>query len=145
MLASHKDPLPGWIDNWYGPTFFLCASGNGLLRTKIFQKGFVCDVVPVDIVTNVMIAAAWQMVRTKPVQLNVFNCVTSKQNPITWGAFCDKSIENLIKNPMESAIWYPNLVYRMNRPLNDIHAFLTQTIPAFCLDQLAKVNGKKPM
>lgn len=145
VLASHADPLPGWIDNWYGPTFLLCAAGNGLLRTKVVQKEFVCDVIPVDIVTNVLIAVAWQIARTKPAHLRVFNCVTSHQIPITWGEFCDKSIENLIKNPMENPIWYPSLAYRTSRTTNDIQAFLTQSIPALCLDALAKMRGKQAM
>lgn len=145
MLASHTDPLPGWIDNWYGPTFLLCAVGNGLLRTKIVQKEFVCDVIPVDIVTNVLIAVAWQIARTTPAHLRVYNCVTSHQKPITWGEFCDKSVENLIKNPMENPIWYPGLVYRTSRTANGIHTFLTQSIPAYCLDSLAKMRGKRAM
>lgn len=32
VLATVKEPMPGWIDNVYGPTVILCNSAKGFLR-----------------------------------------------------------------------------------------------------------------
>lgn len=105
----------------------------------------MCDVVPVDIVINLVIASAWRTASSKSRDIQIYNCVTSRRNPITWGEFVNLSIENMIKHPMENVVWYPTGALRMNRSLNTIHGYLVHYIPAYVLDLFALTMGKKPM
>ena len=145
VVACFEEPTPGWLDNWNGPTGIVSAVGNGVFRTIICEQDYVVDVVPVDIVINLMIVAAWRTATTPTKEIKVYNCVTSKQNPVTWSEFVGLSIENMIKHPLEGVFWYPTGVLRMNRPLNMIHAYLVHYIPAYCIDLFAWAMGKRPM
>lgn len=145
VIACNNEPQPGWLDNWNGPTGIISAVGNGLFRTIICEKDYLCDVIPVDIVINLVIASAWRQAITKSQTMKVYNCVTGRQQPITWGEFVGFSIRYMIKHPMEDVIWYPTGALRMNRSLNTIHGYLTHYIPAYFIDLFAWSMGKKPM
>ena len=57
--ASWREPFPGWIDNFNGPSGLFIACGMGLLRSMIGKPDAIADIVPVDIVSNVILAAPW--------------------------------------------------------------------------------------
>ena len=59
MTCAWKEPLPGWIDNFNGPTGLIAGSGKGLMRTLLCDENLVADIVPVDVPINLMITAAW--------------------------------------------------------------------------------------
>lgn len=101
--------------------------------------------IPVDFVINLVITAAWRTATTKTRNMEVYNCVTSRRQPITWEQFVGLSIKNMIRHPMEDVIWYPTGTLRMNRLMNTIHGYLTHYIPAYFLDFFAWSLGKKPM
>lgn len=57
--ASWKEPFPGWIDNFNGPSGLFIAAGKGILRTMRASNNALADLVPVDVVVNTSLAAAW--------------------------------------------------------------------------------------
>nr|KAF6465083.1 fatty acyl-CoA reductase 1 [Rousettus aegyptiacus] len=57
--ASWKEPFPGWIDNFNGPSGLFIAAGKGILRTMRASNNALADLVPVDVVVNMSLAAAW--------------------------------------------------------------------------------------
>lgn len=64
------------------------------------EQNFVADMVPVDIVINLMIAAAWRTATAKPDGIAIYNCCTGQQNPITWGKFVELAIAQTRKHPL---------------------------------------------
>lgn len=104
VLSSLKEPLVGWVDNWNGPTGIVSAVGKGLFRTIMCNENVIADLVPVDIVINLMITAAWKTAMSKQCGLNIYNCCTGEQKPITWGRFVNLSIENMRKHPLGEII-----------------------------------------
>ena len=36
VIASHKEPLPGWVDNMNGPTGLLVGAGKGMSKKIYF-------------------------------------------------------------------------------------------------------------
>ena len=60
MIASWKEPFPGWIDNFNGPVGLCVAFGTGLMKTVICHNEAIPDYVPVDIVAKTTIIAAWK-------------------------------------------------------------------------------------
>ncbi|KPP60274.1 hypothetical protein Z043_121737, partial [Scleropages formosus] len=86
--ASWKEPFPGWIDNFNGPSGIFIAAGKGILRTMRASNDAVADLVPVDVVINATLAAAWysgSQRYTRPKSLLVYNCTTGGINPFHWG------------------------------------------------------------
>ncbi|XP_055839875.1 putative fatty acyl-CoA reductase CG5065 [Episyrphus balteatus] len=145
VIASLNEPFAGWVDNWNGPTGLVSAVAKGLFRTIMCEKDFVADMVPVDIVINLMITAAWRTATAKPNGMTIYNCCTGQRHPITWGKFVNHAIAQVRKHPLEGCLWYPTGVLRMSRPLNTMHGFLVHYIPAYVLDILARLTGKKPV
>ncbi|MCP9265753.1 Fatty acyl-CoA reductase 1 [Dirofilaria immitis] len=56
--AMWRDPLPGWTDNYNGPTGIFAACGKGVLTNMCGSNSAKADIIPVDIVSNLMIVAA---------------------------------------------------------------------------------------
>lgn len=60
VLSSCREPVAGWVDNWNGPTGIIAAAGKGFFRTMLCHENKIADLVPVDIIINLMICAAWR-------------------------------------------------------------------------------------
>lgn len=61
VLASKNEPVPGWIDNIYGPTGVVVGSSVGLLRIMECDPEVTANIIPVDFVANTIIASAWNL------------------------------------------------------------------------------------
>jgi fatty acyl-CoA reductase len=147
VLSSIKEPLVGWVDNWNGPTGIVSAVGKGIFHTIMCKEDSIADMVPVDIVINLMVAAGWRTGTTKSYgkQMTIYNCCTGVTKPLTWGNFVNLSIQNMRKHPLEGVFWYPTGILRQNRALNTIHSVIAHYIPAYLLDTLARICGRKPI
>ena len=92
-------------------TGLMAAGMSGLLRTILVDREKVADFVPVDIVINVMIVAAWKHGTKKgPIHIDdpvvpIYNCTSGATNPITWGQILDKGLIAARKNPVETIFW----------------------------------------
>ena len=68
----------------------MAGFATGVLRTMHVEKEFVADLIPVDLVINAMIVAAWKTAQdytgnsTIP---SVYNVTSSSIKPITWGKY----------------------------------------------------------
>lgn len=59
VVATHEDPIPGWINNIYGLTGVLVSTGLGFQRILPYKKNLIGDIVCADFVVNSTLAAAW--------------------------------------------------------------------------------------
>lgn len=59
MIATYREPVPGWINNFYGPTGVVMGAAIGLLRTLHCKSELIADIIPADYVINNIIVAAW--------------------------------------------------------------------------------------
>lgn len=145
--ASWKEPFPGWIDNFNGPSGIFIAAGKGILRTMRASNDAIADLVPVDLVVNTTLAVAWYsgtQRHTRPKSLLVYNCTTGAINPFRWG-----EMENCINltfksNPLEQAFRRPNVNLRSNPFTNQYWAMVSHTIPALLYDAGLWLTGQKP-
>lgn len=82
ITCAWKEPFPGWIDNYNGTTGFMVVSGKGVLRTIHANPDYVTDVVPVDVVINACISAAWYIAACRPkAALGVISTLTESAEP----------------------------------------------------------------
>lgn len=56
----------------------IAAAGKGLFRTMLCDPHKTADLVPVDMVINVMIVSAWRVGTMKTKELKIYNCCTGK-------------------------------------------------------------------
>ncbi|KAL1432936.1 hypothetical protein MTO96_001925 [Rhipicephalus appendiculatus] len=103
VAASWKEPFPGWVDALNGSTSLLASCASGVMTTIVTDVKGIADIVPVDIVANLLIVVAcqtaakrarqreleaakekhWETVEAQPPA--VYNCVTGSLNKLVVG------------------------------------------------------------
>jgi len=56
-----EEPIPGWIDNIYGPIGLTIGGGKGILRVMYMNQYVRDNVVPVDIVVKAVLVVIWKL------------------------------------------------------------------------------------
>jgi fatty acyl-CoA reductase len=143
--SSWREPIPGWVDNYNGPSGLVVATGKGMLRTMIGSNSAIADIVPVDICVNMMIAIAWHTAIKHPKNIPVYHCCTGHLGTLTWGKVAEYGINNLYINSLENAICYPYLQFTENRFRYYYLRLLQEVFPAFILDCYMRIIGRKPI
>lgn len=145
VISSVKEPMAGWVDNWNGPTGIIAAAGKGFFRSMLCHEDKIADLVPVDIVINLMICAAWRTATSRPNDIMVYNCCTGQKAPITWKEFVHQCFLSMRKHPLGDLMWYPDGQCRSNYLMNSICKYTLHFFPAYILDALSWLSGKKPI
>ncbi|XP_071535109.1 putative fatty acyl-CoA reductase CG5065 isoform X2 [Panulirus ornatus] len=147
VCGSWREPLPGWVDNLFAFTGLLVGMGKGVLRSLYIKPGITLDFIPVDIPINLMIVSAWNTAagRYRPNSVPIFCCSTGSQKPLTSDALAlhlEKSVRSF---PFSSTIWYPDGSAKSNKFMHQIHVFLVNIVPAYIVDTIMRILGKKPI
>lgn len=146
ITASLRDPMPGWIDNYNGPSGYLVVAGKGILRTMLVDGKKICDAIPVDIVANTIIASALHVANAGPKSLPyVVNCTSGQINPITWDEIRSLSHPWLIKYPTLEMFLYPGPTFVSNKTIHRMLVGLQHDLPTYVIDLLFKSLGHSPM
>ncbi|KAJ8965743.1 hypothetical protein NQ314_003921 [Rhamnusium bicolor] len=145
VLSSINGPLQGWVDNWNGPTGIIAAAGKGLFRTMLCDPNKNADLVPVDMVINLMLVSAWRVGTTKPKELKIYNCCTGQRKPIKWKDFISLCFKYMRKHPFSEVTWYPDGTVTASRTLNTINRYLLHWLPAYVMDSVVWIMGGKPI
>lgn len=153
VVAAWKDPLPGWVDNLNGPTGMITGAASGILRSIMVTPDNVADIVPVDVVINLMcvmatklgsdnnnVEGATQIKKSIP----IYNCTSGLINPITWKEIMDKIIPGIAKYPLEKMVWFPNLMYQTNPWVHGFCHLTMHRLPALVIDTLIRLSGRAP-
>ncbi|XP_041447191.1 uncharacterized protein LOC399063 isoform X1 [Xenopus laevis] len=145
--ASWKEPFPGWIDNFNGPSGLFIAAGKGILRTMRASNNAVADLIPVDVVVNTTLAAAWYSGvnrYSRPRNILVYNCTTGGTNPFHWGEVEYHVISTFKRNPLEQAFRRPNVNLTSNHLLYHYWIAVSHKAPAFLYDVYLRITGRSP-
>ncbi|KAF7404779.1 hypothetical protein HZH66_003685 [Vespula vulgaris] len=145
IVGAWKEPVPGWTVSKNGPTGFLMGASKGIVRRLPIAKSLVYDYIPVDIVVNTLITAAYAVNRDGGNNVKVYHCTSSTCNPFKWECVESKITPFLHKYPLKSAVWYPHLKIINSLFLFRISAFFVHIIPAFILDTITRLLGGRPI
>jgi len=143
--SSWREPIPGWVDNYNGPSGLVVATGKGLLRIMIGSSNAIADIVPVDVCVNMMIAVGWHTAIKKPKKIPVYHCCTGHLGTLTWGKVAEYGLEHLDNHSMENAIFYPHLQFTENRFRYYCFRLIKEVVPAYILDCYMRLIGRKPI
>ncbi|XP_070505242.1 putative fatty acyl-CoA reductase CG5065 [Chironomus tepperi] len=147
--ASENEPKPGWTDSWGASTLFLYLIAKGSFRSVQHVKGNPFDVIPVDKVANMTIAASWKTAIEKEanpatVCPQVYHSTSGAANPITLKDLFDRTAVLGREHPLNDVMWYPKMRYYTTKLGNDLDIYFLHYLPAVLLDVVAKLTGKKP-
>lgn len=145
IVGAWKEPVPGWTNSKNGPQGFIMGAAKGVVRRLPVDKQLIYDYIPVDVVVNEMIAAAWYAAKFKPDTTPVFQCTTSTYKPFKWVLVETKISALLHAYPLKSAVWYPTLKLLPSLLLFRISALIFHMIPAYILDTVSRICGQRPI
>ena len=103
--ASEAEPFPGWVDtvSAAGAIYFLC--GLGILNYVQGDMKKIGDQIPVDYVSDCIIAAAACFANSN--ELNIVHSSSSTKNPITWKLAGECVVQHFRNNPPEKQLSKP--------------------------------------
>ncbi|CAL7940810.1 unnamed protein product [Xylocopa violacea] len=145
ITGSWKEPVPGWTISKNGPQGFLMGASKGVVRRLPVAKNLIYDYIPVDIVVNSLITAAYAVNRDSWEELKVYHCTSSTINPFRWRSIESKVNHYLHTFPALSAVWYPHLKFVSSIFLFKLSAIFVHFLPAYILDTVTKLSGGRPI
>ena len=143
--SAWKEPFEGWVDNFNGPSALFPAAGTGLLKSMLGDVNSNADIVPLDIVVNTLITAAWYRGSEKTLQNNVYHCTSGLVNRVSWGQINNIGIDCFFKNPFENLVMLPNPHFTRNNQTKFVRTLFEQLIPSYVLDFFLMIFLKKTM
>ena len=144
VTSAWREPLPGWIDNYNGPTALIAAAGKGILKTMYGNRDAVADIIPVDIPVNLMIAIAWYRGTKQTTETIIYNSTSGLVNPLKWGHM--EKLTNIFinQNPYEQIAIPPYIKMTFSKTTTFLKLFFQQLIPAGLFDLCFSLSNKKP-
>lgn len=106
------------------------------------QKNMVADLVPVDIVINLMICTAWRTATNRTKSIPIYHCCTGQQNPITWQQFVELILKYNRMHPPNDTIWWPDGKCHTFAIVNNVCKLFQHLLPAHILDFILRLRGK---
>lgn len=99
--SALRHPYPGWIDGFKMAEPIILAYGRGILPEFPGAADGILDVVPIDIVTNALIAVA----ENPPAAGDpaYYHVGSGSRNPLTFGGLFDLVLEYFTANPLPEA------------------------------------------
>jgi fatty acyl-CoA reductase len=143
--ASWREPFPGWIDNFNGPTALFAAIGKGILRTMMGNSNSTADLIPVDVTVNFLIASAWYTGTRRPADIKVYNNTTGQIKRLTWGMLERFSHESLTKNPLENVFLVPDPRFTSYKSIKLVRHMIEEVLPSYIMDLYLKLANRKTL
>lgn len=147
VVSTSQEPIPGWIDNLYGPTGVTAGASTGILKTLHCNPKVNANIVPVDLTVNALIASAWD-VAMQPTRreedMLIYNFVSSEDAPLTWNEYCTINTRYSDIYPPSNSFWY--LSFKMNKQklMHTMSTLVLHLLPAFIVDTVCICLGQKP-
>ncbi|KAF7391375.1 hypothetical protein HZH66_009855 [Vespula vulgaris] len=145
VISTYQEPIPGWIDNMYGPIGIAAGAGMGLIRSHHCDGSIKANLVPGDLTINALIASAWDVAnnRRSNEDTPIYNYV-SKDNPITYDELKDMSAKYGLLVPTKESIWYYSFRNTKYRLVHLFYVYFLHLLPALVIDTVALCMGKQP-
>ncbi|XP_044261427.1 fatty acyl-CoA reductase wat-like [Tribolium madens] len=145
VVSSAKEPMPGWIDNFYGVIGMTIAIALGVVRSVHAIKKAPCHLVPCDYVCNIILASAWNVAKEKPAQIPIYNYSGSNKNLISWQKYAELIESCAWDYPSTKVLWYYGFKFTDNKFYHDLQTFLFHTVVFSLVDLVLLCVGKKPI
>ncbi|XP_034946192.1 putative fatty acyl-CoA reductase CG5065 [Chelonus insularis] len=144
VVASWKEPAPGWVESMNGPTGLMIGAAKGVIRSVLCDPNLLIDAIPCDIAVNAIIALAWRVGLESPSKPIFMNVTESGENPMTWGDSLKYGRKHALANPFSGILWYPRGGMTTNKYIHYISVFLLHLLPAYFIDGICLMTGNKP-
>ncbi|XP_033224121.1 putative fatty acyl-CoA reductase CG5065 [Belonocnema kinseyi] len=148
VISTIVEPVKGWIDNFNGPVGMLVGGGKGVLRVICLDPKITSDYIPVDVAIKAMIIASWKrglQTITRDPSIHVYNCCSGDIKSVSTREVIDTGIQITDEIPLGGILWFPGVTITTNKTIFFILMLFYHLIPAYLVDGILKLAGKKPM
>lgn len=140
------------MDALNGSTSLLASCASGVMTTIVTDVEGVADIVPVDVVANLMILVACQTASKRGTagpantegQPTVYNCVTGSLNKLVVGDVRSYLSRLLPRYPLQDTLGCPRVDMTRSRLYQGIMVFFRNYLPALAVDLLRRCTGRRP-
>lgn len=143
VIPTYLEPVPGWINNFYGPTGIVVAVAIGVLRVLHCVGETNAQIVPVDMCVNSILASGWDVAKNKYDSPPVYNYVGSQTNTISWKSYMEINSAYGKDKSLSKAIWFYSLYLSPSKFVVMILQFFLHVLPAAFVDFACIIAGKK--
>jgi nucleoside-diphosphate-sugar epimerase len=84
IISAHKEPVAGWTDTLAAGGVLVLVINNAYMKQMNFDGSVLFDAIPVDTVSNIILAST-AYTGLAPPALNVVHAASTHLNPITVG------------------------------------------------------------
>lgn len=145
IVSTLEEPVPGWIDNLYGPTGLMVGYGAGIIRVMRYQDDCDADIVPADMSVNCLLAIGYKTGVCPPaLNVPIYNYTTHKDNKLKWKDFVESCAVRGKAFPAAQTVWYYTKIHVKNLYMFMFLCFLFHTIPALLVDIVLVALNKQP-
>lgn len=150
--CTSMEPEAGFIDNYNGATGPILSLLTGALQAMPGDGNKVADIVPIDMVANMLICAGYYLAEHRDADqalkrdrgAYIFNFISGNRNPLLWHLITDMIAQLAIKYPTSHLFRIPNSYFIRAGLIYDAYDLLNHKLPAFLLDTLnVKLLGKE--
>uniref|UniRef100_A0AC35U6J4 Fatty acyl-CoA reductase n=1 Tax=Rhabditophanes sp. KR3021 TaxID=114890 RepID=A0AC35U6J4_9BILA len=141
--ACWSEPCPGWTDNYNGPTGMITAVGKCVLRYVPGKEEMKADIIPVDIVSNLMVVCAYHRITNDTKEIPVVHCTSGVLNPVRWKNVQTFTSQFFRDYPFADTDGLPFAECTDYQTVFNIDYYVRGYFPAKALDFVNGVIGKK--
>ncbi|XP_046742826.1 fatty acyl-CoA reductase 1-like [Diprion similis] len=147
VVATVKEPIPGWMDNFNGPVGLMIGGGKGVLRSVYGNPDLVVDFIPVDVAIKTLLISTWLRgitTITRDPSVSVYNCSSNGLKAVTTKDMMNLAFKTVAELPLEGCLWLPNTTMYSNIFMYYLTVWIFHLIPALVIDTVLKLSGAKP-
>ncbi|CAG9838752.1 unnamed protein product [Diabrotica balteata] len=146
VVSTITEPIQGWNANFNGPVGLLVAGGKGILRTTFGNAVETSDYIPVDIAIKVILMATAKYGGIRGTEnIEVLNLAQGNIGQLNLGELVQMGRKLILDTPFSTIMWYPRFSVTNCWYNFYIQVLLFHMIPAFFVDLMLRLVGKKPM
>ncbi|XP_040170239.1 fatty acyl-CoA reductase wat-like isoform X1 [Anopheles arabiensis] len=158
VLSTYREPIAGWTDNLNGPAGLCLWTVKGYVRVIHGNGRKKANLVPVDYCVNALLVAGfdvadrsmardpaqdsrsgWETVQPVP----VYNYLYDRPN-LTWGRYMG-TVSMGFNGWIKRLCWPHSYTIVPNRALFRVLSLCCHTVPAWLLDFVRQLRGKRPL
>lgn len=142
--GTWREPEVGFVDNYNGPTGAMLSLYTGALQAMPGTGDRVADIVPIDMVSNMVLCAAWYLVDKRaqvdeaaaaaPIEpdqgVYIFNFVSGFRNPLRWHQVTDLIADLSYKYPSKYLVRLPGSYFIKAGDFYDFYDTINHKLPA---------------
>ncbi|GFT86573.1 fatty acyl-CoA reductase 1 [Nephila pilipes] len=145
IYSAWKTPIPGYVEGDFGLTALFTGGSQGFIKIFLGDPEARLNMIPVDVVANTHLIAAWSVGTARVPAPLIVNCASNEYLNVQNQTVADCTIILTEKNPVPRSFQVVKSAFFIrNYILYSLLVFYEHYLPAYVLDLAAKFTGKKP-